>query len=161
MPFHVRIIDLQYQEIMKLRQGTFNAAGFKIKTNAPFIDEMLHHSIANDEENSDFIISTVLGINPEMGKGTNVNDEANNQYSSLFKGYSSPLEYFSQTYNRDKELFENKRWVFDPNDRRSVAIHYNLIRFDTIRAEALRGEVKLATDVMTDTDRTMTNEQIQ
>src|SRR6202035_1329429 len=116
---------------MQLRQGTFNATVFKRSTSAPFIDEMFHHSIANDQENSDFLVSTVLGIYPEIGKGATI-----------------PLNYYCKTYNRDKNLFEYKIIPFDPNNKWNLAIHYNLLRLDGIRAEAFAGQYNLATETV-------------
>jgi len=138
---------------MKLKQGTFNRA--ELKANAPYIDEIVHHSLANDQENSDFVKSTILDINPELGKDDNVNDAANSGVNSWFN------HYFGRVYNRNTEQFEYKRWSFNPNDRNKVDIYKNLVIIDGIKVEAFRGEVTMAVEVLNGIDRNISKEKFQ
>jgi hypothetical protein len=116
---------------MKLKQGTYTSHSYKLIGNRLFIDEMIHHKIANDQENTEFIRSTILGIMGDFSKDT-----------------TKPLEYNSKRYNIDRKVFENKRWIFDGNDRRDVTIHSNLLTYDVIMAEALAGSINTASDTV-------------
>lgn len=157
MPLHIRLIDWQYGQTMKLRQGKY----YNISSpDAHHTDEVLRRCLVNGQENSDFIKSTVLDIIPEIADGAIAKVEPQSDKSSWIPGYTySPLDYICGKYNRNTGKFESKRWVFNAQDPCSVRIYNNFRKIEVIKAEALRGDLTLATDVMRGTEITITKAQ--
>lgn len=144
IPFKNRIIDWQYGELMKARLEYYK------RTNLYGIDrdDMLRHNLVINEENGHFIKSTILDITSELlddRYSTNQLDSQNSSTPGRFM--NNPLYYIGLKYNKDTNIFEDKSWALNRNNPISVRIYNNLAIIDTIKAEALCGDIYTAINV--------------